>query len=93
MRSINLVVNVGTYTKNVRFYVVDKLTSVVILCYDYFDVLVDAIRQRLKIVQMEDGSTVSIVQETSKANTAVPFPEKQQFDTHKDCTSQKMKVT
>lgn len=50
IRSINLFVNIGTNTEHVRFYVVDKLATSVILGCHYCDIHVDTIRPRFKIV-------------------------------------------
>lgn len=70
----------------------DNLATAVIIgchyCYMHFD----ATRPRLKIFQLYDGSTVTIIGQLSKANTEVPLTEEQQLDKKKNFVSPKMKV-
>lgn len=86
----------GQYKKTYRtvsFNAVENLATSVILGCDYCDLHVDAIRPRLKIVKIDNGSTVPIVLQTSKANTELPFSEQQQFSKQKVRESPKIKVT
>lgn len=57
MVTIRLTVQIGTSVEHVNFYVVEKLTTSVILLCNIFDLHVEAIRSRGRIVDMDDGST------------------------------------
>lgn len=74
LSSIVLMVQPCNSFKNVRFFVADKLATVVILGCDYCALCVDAERPLLKIFRIDDGSTVPIIRQASPIKTELPFP-------------------
>ena len=91
--TIDLVTQIGTTSECVSFLVAEKLATSVILGCDFCDQHIDAIKPRLATVTMDDGSTVPIIRQPSKANTSTPLPDAQCFSTRKDKTSPKIKTT
>lgn len=66
--AIELVVQISTSTQIVNFLDVAKLATNVILCCDFSDFHVHAIKLRLTAVEMYDGSTVLITRQPLKSN-------------------------
>ncbi|CAN8069508.1 unnamed protein product, partial [Agarophyton chilense] len=59
--TVTLVVRLGSFVVKLDFIVCRKLATPIILGCDFCDKFIDAIRPRLKRVEMEDGSSVPIV--------------------------------
>ena len=91
--TIDLMVQIGTSSEYVKFYVAENLATSVILGCDFCDRHVEAIKPRLAIVEMDDGSTVPIVRQPSKPNTNIPLPDEQNFTSRKKRESTKIKTT
>ena len=82
--TINLAVQVGTRFEIVKFNVVERLGTDVILGCDYCDKHVEAIRPRRRIVELDDGTTVPILKKPEgRAKHAVPLPAEQEYVTPK----------
>ena len=91
--TIDLMVQIGTSSEFVTFYVSENLaTSVILGCY-FCDHHVEAIKPRLTVVEMDDGSMVPIVRQPSKPNANLPLPEEQTFTPRKKRQSTKIKTT
>ena len=82
--TVNLTVQVGTRSEIVKFNVVERLGTDVILGCDYCDKNVKAIRPRNLLVELDDGTSVPILkQPESRAKDLVPLPEAQEYITPK----------
>ena len=92
MGTIDLQVQIGSTLEKVTFLVADKLAVAVILGCDFCDKHVEAIKPRLKIVEMDTGSIVPIVLQPTKSQLEALLPEDQQFQPRKPRTSPKIKV-
>ena len=78
--TINLTVQVGKRREVVKFNVVERLGTDVILGCDYCDKHVESIRPRKRLVELDDGSTVPILKRPEgRATNAVPLPAKQEY--------------
>lgn len=75
--------------EKVKLVVTDKLANSVIIGSDYCDLNILS----LKHIRLDNESTAPIIQQPSLSNTAVSFPEEQQFENHKDRASPKIKMT
>lgn len=88
--SIFITVQLRSSVENIRFFVADKLATAISLGCDFH---VNAIRPRLKIVRMDDLSTVPVTHQPSTRTKEVPFTEEQQFYKKKDHVSPRMNMT
>lgn len=79
--TITLVVNIGNRTStNVTFNVVERLGTDVILGCDFCDSHVEAIRPRLRVIELTDGTAVPIIKGPPKrSSNLVPLPKEQEF--------------
>jgi len=74
---VELQVRLGQHTAKTKFYVVEKLATDVLLGCDYCDKFVEAIKQRKRVVELEDGTEVPIIRKPStRSKKATPFPMK-----------------
>lgn len=71
----NIVDKVETNTETVLFYVLNNLATAVLVGCNFCDREVDVIRPRLKIVRMDAGATITIVQKPLEASTTLPVLE------------------
>ena len=77
--TVNLTVRIGNRTENVRFNVVERLGTDVIIGCDYLDKHVEAIRPRKRAIEMDDGTTVPIIRgATSHKSILKAIPEEDQ---------------
>ena len=90
--TIRLSVQVGRKTEKVDFLVAEKLATAVILGCDYCDKYVECIKPRLRLVELDDGSTVPIVRQSSRTQAQALLPEEQQDPKRVTRTSPKIKV-
>lgn len=77
---IRLKVKLGTKTELVKFYVAQRLSTVIIISSEFSDKHVKAIRPRAHIVELDDGTTVSIVmKQSARPHDGPPLQERQDF--------------
>ena len=92
--TVNLTCQVGMRTDIVRFNVVEKLGTDVIIGCDYCDKHIEAIRPRKRVVEMDDGTTVPIIRKPSgRSIDSVPLPEEQEWIPAKGRRGGKVHVT
>lgn len=82
--TISLLLKIEKSTEMLRSYVVDNLATTVIVecafCYWYLD----AIFLRLKNVRLDDGVTLSVVRQPSKANSTLLLHKEQLLNMQKN---------
>jgi len=91
--TISLQVQVGSRAEAISFYVVERLATSVILGCNFCDKHVEAIRPRLRLVEMDDGTTIPIIRrpEAARLNDA-PIPEEQRWVPNKRRSSRGINV-
>ena len=92
--SIYLFVKVGSCTESVRFNVVDKLGTEIILGCEYLDKYVEAIRPRRGIIEMVDGTEANIIRRTlGRFANKHSINEEEEFKPPKHRSSKKVSLT
>ena len=76
---ITLTVMLGNRGGSISFYVIERLTTQVILGCHFCDKHVEAIKPRQRLVEMDDGTTVPILRTSARKANAVPLPPEQEF--------------
>lgn len=89
--TIKIMVQVRKSTERIKLPAAKWLVTEVILACEFCDVLVEAIKPRFGIVEMDDCSTVCMFLEPSQSNTNVPIPEEQQISNMKNRSLLKIK--
>ena len=91
---ITLPVKLGRYLVDVQFIVCNKLAASMILGADFCDRYVEAIRPRLRKVELEDGSTIPIIRKPCRRTSKmVPLPQSQRFGKLTKKKSDRIKVS
>ena len=92
--TINLVLRIGDRSETVRFNVVERLGTDVIVGCDYLDKNVEAIRPRKRVVELDDGTTVPILGRGTRSKTLQgTIPEEEQLPSKAPRASRKITVT
>ena len=92
--TINLAVQVGTRQDVVKFNVVERLGTDIILGCDFCDKHVEAIRPRKRLVELDDGSSVPILKRPEgRAKNAIPLPAEQEYVSPKGRSSDRVYST
>lgn len=91
--TIELTVQIGTSTQVVIVILVEKLATSLIVGFNFCDVLVEATKPRLMIVEMDDGYTVPIIRQPFKLNKTVPLSEEQRCAPRKNRSTMTIKIT
>ena len=89
---INLTVELGHRVEAISFYVVERLTTQIILGCDFCDKHVEEIKPRQRLVEMDDGSTITILRTSVRKANAVPLPPEQEFVRQKKRLSARLTV-
>ena len=89
---ISLTVMSGNRVENISFYVVERLTTQVILVCDFCDKHVEEIKPQQRLVEMDDGTTVPILRTSVRKANAVPLPPEQEFVPKKRRQSMRLAV-
>ena len=90
---VNLVVRLGTRLVRVEFIVCERLAAPMILGCDFCDRFVEAIYPRQKCIELDNGSTVSIVRRPlRRAPKAPPLPPSQEYVKAGGRTTPKVRV-
>ena len=89
---ISLTVMSGNRVENISFYVVEHLTTQVILGWDFRDKHVEAIKPRERLVEMDDGTTVPYLRTSVRKANAVPLPPDQELVPKKRRQSKRLEV-
>ena len=76
---ITLNVMLGHRVETISSYVVERLTTHVILGCDFCDRQVDAIKRRQRLVEVDDGTTVPMLRTSVRKANAVPLQPEQEF--------------
>lgn len=75
---IILHVRLNDHTETVIFYIAERLAAPALLSCDFCEKHVESIRPRMRIVELEDGSSVSIVRAPrTRTATDKPLPHEQ----------------
>ena len=70
----------GSRFEVVKFNVVERLGTDVILGCDFCDKHIEAIRPRKRLIELDDGTTVPILKRPeSRAKHSVPLPAEQEY--------------
>lgn len=82
--TLKLSVNVGSQSTNVKFYVVERVGTDLVLSCDFCDAHAEAIRPGKREIELADGSTVPIMQTSQKRSIdLVSVPKEQECITPK----------
>lgn len=84
---IAVVVQICTSKKIVNYLLVEKLSISAILGSNLCNFHVEALKEMLAIIQMDESSTVPIIRQPANANITLPFPEEQDLNTRKESAS------
>lgn len=91
--TIYLAFEIGNRVEVVNFNVVERLSANVLPGWDYFEKYVEAFKPRQRVVQLDDRTTLPIIQNTgARGLKSVPLPEEQRFSIGRKRGSKRIRV-
>lgn len=67
--TINIAVKIGNNVEMVTFNVVERLSTNILLGYNCFDLHIEVIKSRQRLVELDDGMTATIVRNLGEEST------------------------